>query len=116
MNKTELEKAIELKKAEIAAKEKELDNFELDNDDYEESYKEAIDSDGPVTVAGITFDPSRILQEMDPIAYGCGLNDYVDGIDQEEDPKFQELVGELETLQDELADLEGELEDLEEEE
>lgn len=116
MNKTELEKAIEIKKAEIAAKEEEIDNFGLDNDDYEEQYKEAIDSEGPVTVAGITFDPSRILQEMDPIAYGCGLNDYVDSLEKDDDPKYKGLEEELETLTDELNDLESELEDLEGEE
>lgn len=116
MNKAELEKAIETKKAEIAAKEKEIDNFELDNDDYEEQYKEAIDSEGPVTVAGITFDPSRILQEMDPIAYRCGLADYVDSCEKDDDPKYQELAEELETLEDDLADLESKLEDIEEEE
>lgn len=115
MNKTELEKAIEIKKAEIAAKEKEVENFELDNDDYEEQYKEAIDSEGPVTVAGTTLDPSRILQEMDPIAYRCGLADYVDSCEKEDDPKYQELTEELETLTDELADLETELEDIDDE-
>lgn len=44
----------------------------------------------------------------------CGLVDYVDSMDNEYDPKFQELVGELETLEDELSDLESELEDIEE--
>lgn len=112
MNKTELEKAIEIKKAKIVAKKKEIENFELDNDDYEESYKEAIDSEGLVTVAGIKFDPSRILQEMDPIAYGCGLNDYVDSCNKEDDPKYQELEEELETLKDENSDLESELENM----
>ncbi len=116
MNKTELEKAIELKQAEITAKEKEIDNFELDNDDYEEQYKEAIDSEGPVKVAGIQFDPSRILEEMDSTAYRCGLNDYVDSLEKEEDPKYKELGEELETLTDGLADLESELEGLDDEE
>jgi len=113
MNKTELGKAIEIKKAEIAAKEKEIDNFEFDPDDYEESYKEALDSEGPVNVAGMQFDASRIIEELDPTAYRCGLVDYVDSMDNEADPKFQDLVGELETLTDELADLESELEDIE---
>lgn len=116
MNKIELEKAIEIKKAEIAAKEKEIDNFELDNDDYEESYKESLDSEGPVNVAGMQFDASRIIEELDPTAYRCGLVDYVDGLEKDDDPKYKELEEELETLEDELADLEVELEDLEEEE
>ena len=116
MDKTELEKAIEDKKTEIAAKEKEIDNFEMDSDDYEEQYKEALDEEGPVMVAGIKFYPSRVLQEIDPIAYGYGLNDYIDSLEKDDDPKYQELTEELETLKDELAGLEWELEDIDDEE
>lgn len=31
-----------------------------------------------VRILGIDFLPSRILQEVDPVAYRCGFNDYVD--------------------------------------
>jgi predicted nucleic acid-binding Zn-ribbon protein len=116
MNKTELEKAIEIKQAEIDAKEKELENFEIDVDDHEADYKDALDSDGPVNVAGMKFDTHRIIEELDPTAYRCGLVDYVDSLEKDDDPKYQELTEELEILQDELSDLESELEDLEEEE
>ena len=116
MNKIELEKAIELKQAEIAAKEKEIDNFEVDVDEYEGSYKESLDSEGPVNVAGMTFEASRIIEELDPTAYRCLLNDYVDSCEKEEDPKYKELEEELETLEDELSDLESELEDIDDEE
>lgn len=114
MNKTELEKAIEDKKAEIKEKGEEIDNFEINPDDYDESYSESLDSEGPINVAGMQFEASRIIEELDPTAYRCGLVDYVDSMDNEYDPKFQELVGELETLEDELSDLESELEDIEE--
>lgn len=42
--------------------------------------------DGPVTVGGLTFDASRILRELDPIAYKCGWIDWCDaeGIDTDE--------------------------------
>ena len=116
MNKIELEKAIEIKRAEIAAKEKEAENFELDPDDYEDSYKESLDSEGPVNVAGMQFDASRIIEELDPTAYRCGLVDYVDSIDKAEDAGYIELTEELETLEDELSDLESELEDIDNEE
>jgi predicted nucleic acid-binding Zn-ribbon protein len=116
MNKTELENAIEAKKAEIKDKEEEIENFELDPDDYEESYKDALDSEGPVNVAGMQFDASQIIEELDPTAYRCGLNDYVDGLDKDDDPKYKELEEELETLEDELTDLEVELDELEGEE
>jgi hypothetical protein len=112
MNRTELTAAIEAKKAELKAKEKELDTFELDVDDYEESYKDALDSDGPVIIAGIKFDPSYALKELDPTAYRCGLNDYVDSLEKEDDPKYKGLEEELEALTDEIDDLESELNDL----
>jgi chaperonin cofactor prefoldin len=112
MNRTELTAAIEAKKAELKAKEKELDTFELDVDDYEDQYQEVLDSDGPVIIAGMKFVPSYALKELDPTAYRCGLVDYVDSLEKEDDPKYQELEEELEALTDELDALEAELEDL----
>lgn len=32
----------------------------------------------PVSVAGIAWDPSRVLRELDPIAYRTYRNDYTD--------------------------------------
>jgi hypothetical protein len=116
MTKQELTAAIEAKKEEITEKTKEMENFELDNDDYEEQYKDAIDDEGPVIVAGMKFTASRILEEVDPIAYACGLNDYVDSLEKNEDQHYITLEEELEALTDELNDLESELEELEEEE
>jgi hypothetical protein len=39
-----------------------------------------------IIIAGIEFDPVRILRELDPIAYDCGFNDWCDseGIDTDE--------------------------------
>ena len=37
----------------------------------------------PVEVAGIEFDASRILKELDPIAYRTGFNDWTDSEDIE---------------------------------
>ena len=115
MNIDELKKAIEAKRAEVAAKKNEIDSFELDIDDYVEQYEEALNAEGEVKVAGLTFDPADIIRELDPIAYRCGFNDYVDGIDKGNDDKFMELEDELEALEDELTDLENELEEKEEE-
>ena len=33
-----------------------------------------------IQIGYIEFEPSRVLEEMDPIAYRCGLNDYYDSI------------------------------------
>lgn len=42
--------------------------------------------DGPVTIAGMQFDPAYALNELDPIAYKCGWIDYMDalGVDTDE--------------------------------
>ena len=101
MEKTEIESRI----AEIK---RELEYFEINPDKHEESYKECIDEQGPVIVAGMKFTASRILEELDPIAYRCGLNDYVDSLDVTDDSDYQELENELADLESELADLEME--------
>ncbi len=116
MTKTDLENAIAIKNAEIEDKQKEIDRFEIDPEEHEEEYKESLNSEGDVNVCGLTFSPSRIIEELDPTAYRCGLLDYIDSLDVSDDPAYKELEEELEILEDELTDLEGELEDLEEEE
>ena len=101
MRKTEIENRI----AEIKKK---LYNFEIDPNKHEDSYRECIDEQGPVIVAGIKFTASRILEELDPIAYRCGLSDYVDSLDITDDEEYKELESELAELEEELADLESE--------
>lgn len=57
----------------------------------EEAFDEALDSDGPVKIAGLEFDRSRILRGMNSNDYRSLLFDYVDaqGIDSDD------LEGEL---------------------
>jgi hypothetical protein len=98
MNRKELEQAIEEKKAEI-------ENFELDPDDYEEQYCECLDESGDVNICGLKFAPSYALRKLDPTAYHCGLLDYIDGLDKDDDPKYQELEKELEELEEQLDEL-----------
>lgn len=45
----------------------------------ENLWDDFLDIGGDVTIAGIEFQRSRILREVDPIAYRCGLNDFLDG-------------------------------------
>ena len=116
LSKAELAGQIEDKKLEIEDKKKELDNFEINPDDYEASYNEFLDEEGPVIIAGMEFDVSYALKELDPTAYRCGLVDYVDSIDKKETQEYKEIEEELETLEGELEDMETELEELEEEE
>lgn len=45
-----------------------------------EMFEDALDCEGPVMVAGLTFNRSTILKECDPVAYRCYLNDYIDSL------------------------------------
>ena len=47
----------------------------------EEMYDEMLDDcEGPVTLCGMTYSASQVLREVDPVAYRCGFNDYVDSL------------------------------------
>jgi hypothetical protein len=77
--------------------------------DVEERYKEALDEcNGEVNVAGMKFSTSYALKELDPTAFDCGMNDYIDS------ENFYELDGsyynndEVEAIRSEV---EGEMED-----
>lgn len=71
----------------------------LEDGDDTTSYDEALDCKGTVKAGGYDFYPSRILAELDPTAYRCGLNDY-------NDAELTDLNDELEQLNDELKETE----------
>jgi hypothetical protein len=48
----------------------------------------------PINIAGIEFDPSRVLKELDPTAYRCGFNDWLDSCDYTIDPDESEIYSE----------------------
>jgi hypothetical protein len=54
-----------------------LQDYEL-----EDLYKNMLDECyPPVMVAGMEYDTSRALYELDPIAYRVGFSDYLDSLD-----------------------------------
>lgn len=65
----------------------EIDQFDLYNDiiddmkngdhDWEDDYKNDLDTNGEVEAGGYLFLPSRILKELDPIAYDLGYDDFL---------------------------------------
>lgn len=58
-----------------------LQDYEL-----EELYKDFIDeTTEPVKIWGMEYSPSQVLQDVDPIAYRVGFNDWLDGLDHCED-------------------------------
>ena len=69
-------------------------------DDYD-AYDKSLDSEGTVTVAGMEFNPSRILEELDPVAYRCGYNDWVDSDQSDlEDAIENEDYSEIEWIEE----------------
>jgi hypothetical protein len=52
----------------------------------EDLYKEMLDECYPmVKVAGMEYETSRALYELDPIAYRVGFNDWLDSLDSCDD-------------------------------
>jgi hypothetical protein len=52
-----------------------------------------------------TVIPAALVLKADKPAYRQGLLNYIDAIDKEEIPEYQELLQELEDLESELEDL-----------
>ena len=47
-----------------------------------EMYRDCLDDcNDLVVVCGMSYNPSRVLEELDPIAFNCGFNDYCDSMD-----------------------------------
>ena len=52
----------------------------------EEQYDDMLDDlYGPVRIGTLTYDASRVLKEVDPIAYRVGLSDYESMLEEEEE-------------------------------
>jgi len=96
----------------IAEKQAEIDSFEIDSDTVIDQYDQMLDD---LYGEFMGYLPSDILKSVDPIAYRCGLVDYVDSLDISEDPNYQELIEELEDLESDLENAENQVEELLEE-
>jgi hypothetical protein len=48
-----------------------------------ERYEDILDSEGPLTLAGMSYARSYVLREVDPVAYRCGFNDFVDSLTED---------------------------------
>ena len=92
----------------------EENSYEIkDERELGQEYDECLDSEGPVKVGGLTFYPSRILEEIDPIAYRCGFNDW---LDYEEWDEFEGDYMKRDDIEKVTEDYEEYLEELEEKE
>jgi hypothetical protein len=54
-------------------------------------FDDFLDEFGPVVIASLEYNPSRVLREVDPIAYRTMLIDYIDGCGIDSDD-FPDLV------------------------
>lgn len=116
LNAKKQERALNL--ASLEVKKQEMDDYEIDPDSVEDSYKEALDYSYEMP-NGWSY--SDVLEQMDPVMYRCGLNDYADSFDKEEFQDYKELQEEFEEfdntndqLNDEIFDLEQEIEERQE--
>lgn len=115
LNAKKQDRALNL--AALEVKKQEMDDYEIDPDSLEESYKECLNECQDMPNG---WEYADVLERMDPIMYRCGLNDYADGFDKEEFQDYKELqeeFGEFDNindhLNDEIFDIESEIEDLE---
>ena len=110
------EQEIRKMQAQIADKEKQQEQIELDPDDYEDQFDESLDDSIPeIEIGCLTYSPAHVLKNVDPIAYRCGLNDFIDSLDVEDSDEYKALQTEIDQLQSDSEDLESEIEDLESE-
>ena len=100
--------------SQIADKEKQQEQIELDPDDYEDQFDEMLDESIPeIEIGCLTYSPSHVLKKVDPTAYRCSLNDFVDSLDVEDSDEYKALQEEIDQLKSDIEDLESEIEDLE---
>jgi hypothetical protein len=45
-----------------------------------QQFEDTLDDAPMIEVMGMSFFPSRVLYELDPIAYRAGLNEYIDNL------------------------------------
>lgn len=96
----------------LISKTTERDNLEIDPDDYEDQYCESLDESYGEFMG---YCASHILKNVDPTAYRCGLLDYVDSIDVEDQDAHKELQEEIASIESDIEDKETEIEEMLEE-
>jgi len=92
---------------------REINDLELDPDEYEDQYDDFLFEVYGYVNLGAEYHPADVLREIDPTAYRCGLNDYVNSIDITETIEYRELQDELEDIENQIIDLKEQLEEYE---
>lgn len=100
--------------AKLDGKKDELQNFTVDPEDYEEEFCDFLDEE-EIHIGSITFLPSEVLKEMDPVAYRYALQEWAENLDIESLDEYVEIVERIEELEEELNELDEEISQLEDE-
>ena len=109
-----IESKLSALRLQVSDLEKQQEQIELDPDDYEDQFDESLDDSIPeIEIGSLTYSPSHVLKNVDPTAYRCSLNDFVDSLDVEDSDEYKALQSEIDQLQSDIEDLENEIEDLE---
>ena len=114
----ELESKLLDSQKELSDIQKEINNFDASEYVTENQYDDMLDEcHDMVTIGHLSYYPSTVLKEVDPIAYRCGYNDYADSVDMDLDSieDYRDLVQQKETLESEIDDIQNEIDDLNDE-
>ena len=110
MTREEMTNKIAILHNDIAVKQNELDNFEIEEDD--DIYDAFLDNACPdYRIGYLTFSASQVLKELDPTAYRCGKSEYFSDLDPTEDDGYIAIQDKIDDLTAELEELQSELED-----
>jgi len=95
-----------------------IENYKEDTGNFVESYDDMLNEMGEreIKVGGVvlTCSQAELLKEYDPTAYRCGLVDYIDSIDIEDDPNYKKYAEPLQDRIEELRDILDQLREIEE--
>ena len=84
-----------------------------DESTLDQEYRDMIDDFNEVKIMGMSYCASRVLEELDPIAYRCGFNDWLDSEEWEE---FEDDYMKRDYIEKVTEEYEEYLEELENEE
>lgn len=84
--------------------------MENKEDESIQQYRDMIDDTvGDIEIFNMSYCASRVLEEIDPIAFNCGYNDYFDEKLSEIENELSDINSEIETLQEDKQNVKDEV-------
>lgn len=109
----EIETEISSEERKLEEIQEEIDSF--DKSDYvsENDFLDFLNvAYGEVDVCGMKYDAGYALKELDPIAFQCSYNDYIDSINLDEFQEYNELLESKESIESDIYSLQAEIEEI----